>query len=213
MTGRIGDRAFSVHAEGERMILKREGQARTEVDLGGPSAVELPLVDSAASRMPAEIPLPVCPDGSPQGDVVEDEVAPGGSPLDAGLRRLDACMENQEEPPTAEPGQGRAIMNVTTVSATAASHSVEPMCGKVSREERPRAEGRAKPQAPVSRDAQRVAAVILEVLAGVRTPTEAAAAVETCRCHAITSGSNGPWKVWFGPANLAPRARRLVSDT
>ncbi len=36
---------------------------------------------------------------------------------------------------------------------------------------------RFKPQAPVSRDAQRIAAVILEVLAGVRTPTEAAAAV------------------------------------
>jgi len=36
---------------------------------------------------------------------------------------------------------------------------------------------RFKPQTPVSRDAQRVAAVILEVLAGARTPTEAAAAV------------------------------------
>lgn len=36
---------------------------------------------------------------------------------------------------------------------------------------------RFKPQAAVSRDAQRVAAAILEVLAGVRTPTEAAAAV------------------------------------
>jgi hypothetical protein len=34
---------------------------------------------------------------------------------------------------------------------------------------------RAKSLAPVSRDAQRLAAVILEVLAGVRTPTEAAA--------------------------------------
>jgi hypothetical protein len=36
---------------------------------------------------------------------------------------------------------------------------------------------RFKAQAAVSRDAQRVAAAILEVLAGVRTPTEAAAAV------------------------------------
>jgi len=107
VTGRIGERAFSVHAEGERMILKREGQARTEVDLGGPGAAELPLIDSAAARIPAEMPMPVCPDGSPQGDVVEDEVGPGGSPLDAGLRRLDAVAENRgEEPPTAEPGQG-----------------------------------------------------------------------------------------------------------
>ena len=36
---------------------------------------------------------------------------------------------------------------------------------------------RFKPQAAVSREAQRVAAVILEVLAGMRTPTEAAAVV------------------------------------
>ena len=101
VTGRIGERAFSVHAEGERMILKREGEARTEVDLGGLGAAELPLVDSAAAAMPAEIPLPICPDGSPQGDVVEDEVGPGESPLDAGLRRLDAGAENEEQGPTA----------------------------------------------------------------------------------------------------------------
>ena len=107
VTGRIGERAFSVHAEGERMILKREGEARTEVDLSGPGAAELPLIDSAAARAPAEMPLPVCPDGSPGGDVVEDEPVPGGSPLDAGLRRLEAFAENQEEgPAAAEDGQG-----------------------------------------------------------------------------------------------------------
>jgi transposase InsO family protein len=112
VTGRIGERAFSVHAEGERMILKREGEARTEVDLGGPGTAELPLIDSAAARTGtrlrvADMPLPVCPDGSPQGDVVEDEVGPGGSPLDAGLRRLDAVTEKTEEgPATADLGQG-----------------------------------------------------------------------------------------------------------
>ena len=109
VTGRIGERACSVHAEGERMILKREGQARTEVDLGGPGAAELPLIDSAAARAPAEMPLPVCPHGAPHGDVMEDEVPPGGSPLDAGLRRLEACAESQEEEPAAtESGQGGA---------------------------------------------------------------------------------------------------------
>jgi len=109
VTGRIGERAFSVHAEGERMILKREGQARTEVDLGGPEAAELPLIDSAAAQTPAEMPLPLCPDGSPAGDVVEDKVGPGGSPLDAGLRRLEAAAENQEQGPfAAKPAQGGA---------------------------------------------------------------------------------------------------------
>ena len=108
VTGRIGERAFSVHAEGEKMILKREGQERTEVDLGGPGAAELPLIDSAAARAPVEMPLPVCPHGSPRGDVLEDEVGPGGSPLDAGLRRLDAFAENQQEGPTAAEQEGGA---------------------------------------------------------------------------------------------------------
>ena len=37
-----------------------------------------------------------------------------------------------------------------------------------------------EPRQPVSRDAQRIAAAILEVLAGVRTPTDAAAALGIC---------------------------------
>ncbi len=109
VTGRIGERAFSVHAEGDKMILKREGQARTEVDLGRLQAAELPLVDSTASRTPAEVPLPLCPHGSPTGDVVEDEVPPGGSPLDAGLRRLETAAEDPKEGPSStDAGQGGA---------------------------------------------------------------------------------------------------------
>jgi transposase InsO family protein len=107
VTGRIGERGFSVHAEGERMILKREGEERTEVDLSGPSAAELPLTDSAAARMPGEMPLPVCPDGSPPCDVPPEEEAPGASPLDVSLRRLDALLENQaQEQSTGQLGQG-----------------------------------------------------------------------------------------------------------
>jgi transposase InsO family protein len=95
MTGRIGARAFSVHAEGEKMILKREGHERTEVDLGASGASSLPLVDAATNGAAAEMPLPVCPDGSPKNDVPDEETAPGESPLDAGLLRLDAFAENR----------------------------------------------------------------------------------------------------------------------
>jgi transposase InsO family protein len=106
VTGRIGDRAFSVHAEGERVILKREGQQRTEVDLAVPGAMELPLLDDAGRQAAASLPMPVCPDGSPQGEAVEpaDEQSPGASPLDAGLRRLDEASPS--EPPEAASGQG-----------------------------------------------------------------------------------------------------------
>lgn len=97
VTGRIGERAFSVHAEGERMILKREGQERTEVDLGAPGTIEVPLVDTAAVSRSAEMPLPVCPDGSPHagsgGGLSWAEGGPGTSPLDDGLRHLEAVVE------------------------------------------------------------------------------------------------------------------------
>jgi hypothetical protein len=94
VTGRIGERAFSVHAEGERMILKREGQERTEVDLAAPGVSAVPLVDPSAEQVVAKMPVPVCPDGS-LGDVVREEVGPGESPLDAGLRRLETAVAGQ----------------------------------------------------------------------------------------------------------------------
>jgi transposase InsO family protein len=103
VTGRIGDRAFSVHAEGERVILKREGQQRQEVDLAAPGA-EVALTRGIEQQMPAELPLPVCPDGSPRDDQPTEgveEPMPGTSPLDAGLQQL----ETLQEPPQ---GQGDA---------------------------------------------------------------------------------------------------------
>ena len=106
VTGRIGDRAFSVHAEGQRMILKREGQERTEVDLAVADVMELPLLDATDGQATASLPIPVCPDGSPQGETVEpvDEETPGASPLDAGLRRLHEAAPST--PPEAASGQG-----------------------------------------------------------------------------------------------------------
>jgi hypothetical protein len=67
-------------------------------------------------------------------------------------------------------------MSEAKVSAGSVPQSVSPGCAGAAARKSPRGP-RFKPQAPVSRDAQRVAAVILEVLAGVRTPTEAATAV------------------------------------
>ncbi|MFA6135653.1 MAG: DDE-type integrase/transposase/recombinase [Phycisphaerae bacterium] len=100
VTGRIGDRAFSVHAEGERMILKREGQSRQEVDLTAPAADPLPLVSTVGDRSPSEMPVPVCPEGSPRGPsgdpLPPEEDVPGASPLDAGLRRMDQAIRGGE---------------------------------------------------------------------------------------------------------------------
>jgi transposase InsO family protein len=106
VTGRIGDRAFSVHAEGERVILKREGQQRQEVELTAPEAAAVPLVcGNPEERRATELPLPVCPDGSPPGDLpaeAQEAPSPGASPLDAALQRMDEAIA--PETPTAAEG-------------------------------------------------------------------------------------------------------------
>ncbi|MFO0803453.1 MAG: hypothetical protein U0791_10075 [Gemmataceae bacterium] len=77
LTGQAGGRPFSVHAEGERMILTNAG-GRQEIDLLPPAA---PASDNAVS--------PVCPQGVPSGEAgFEEPPAPGESPLDDGLAKL-----------------------------------------------------------------------------------------------------------------------------
>jgi transposase InsO family protein len=64
LTGQVGGRNFSLHAEGPRVFLTPEGGPRREVDLIPPA---VPGHDVAA--MPQEqsaMPRPVCPDGSPE---------------------------------------------------------------------------------------------------------------------------------------------------
>jgi transposase InsO family protein len=81
LTGQVGGQPFSVHAEGERVILTGTGGARQEVDL-------VPPVEKAQAD--AELPEPVCPAGVVTGMVdagTEDPPAPGESPLDEGLER------------------------------------------------------------------------------------------------------------------------------
>ncbi len=71
LTGQVGGRPFSVHAEGERVILTGE-QGRQEVDLVAPTPAAVP-----------EWPAPVCPAGVVGTGVADDEAAaPGTSPLD-----------------------------------------------------------------------------------------------------------------------------------
>jgi transposase InsO family protein len=86
LTGQVGGQPFSVHAEGERMILTRAEGARQEIDLVAPAARPEPGASST------ELPVPVCPVGEVTGlgsDAANaDEPGPGTSPLDDGLRQL-----------------------------------------------------------------------------------------------------------------------------
>ena len=82
LTGQAGGQPFSVHAEGERVILT-SGEGRQEIDLLPPR----PLAGEAAAALPE----PVTPQGvvsSMSAEGFEEPPAPGESPLDAGLARL-----------------------------------------------------------------------------------------------------------------------------
>lgn len=85
LTGQMGGQPFSLHAEGERVILTRDGQ-RQEVDLTAPSAqVEVPAAPVPATELLA----PLCPAGivtTTESD--GEEPPPGTSPLDEGLNQL-----------------------------------------------------------------------------------------------------------------------------
>ena len=81
LTGQVGGQPFSVHAEGERVILTG-ADGRQEIDLVPPPAP------------PPAVPEPVCPTASVAS--VADEgneppPSPGTSPLDEGLARLPSA--------------------------------------------------------------------------------------------------------------------------
>ena len=76
LTGQVGGKPFSVHAEGERVILTGV-QGRQEVDLVPPAAVAEPT-----------LPESLCPVGIVGTELPEEEESPGTSPLDQGLADL-----------------------------------------------------------------------------------------------------------------------------
>jgi transposase InsO family protein len=86
LTGQAGGQPFSVHAEGERVILTK-ADGRTEIDL-------LPRSGGSDNAL-SQLPEPVCPQGVPAANAdsgFEEPPAPGASPLDADLPALRAAL-------------------------------------------------------------------------------------------------------------------------
>jgi transposase InsO family protein len=86
VAGQVGGRAFSLHAEGERVFLVGEGGARHEVD----------LVPPAGPTSTRAMPVAICPDGSPTGS----------PPSEAARSRddLEAPAESDAAPPARQEG-------------------------------------------------------------------------------------------------------------
>src|SRR6185436_11957765 len=79
LTGNAGGRLFSVHTEGERVILKRGEGGREEIDLTAEAqSPEAPLSEKE------KLPLPLCPTAPLRAEEEHGPVPePGVSPLDA----------------------------------------------------------------------------------------------------------------------------------
>jgi transposase InsO family protein len=90
LTGQVGGKPVSLHAEGERVILTGPEGQRQEIDLGAGQAT----ASSAESTGP--MPEPLCPAGTVvSGLPLPGEQAPGVSSLDEGLRRIDQGLAGE----------------------------------------------------------------------------------------------------------------------
>jgi len=106
LTGQVGGNAFSVHAEGERVIMTRQGQVRQEIDLTSPSPTAPESVDVAAAAAAAAaapppsttpaMPPPVCSQGIVTSALPTDDppMPPGTSSLDEGLARIAESFQH-----------------------------------------------------------------------------------------------------------------------
>jgi len=90
LTGSVGGKAFSVHAEGERVIMTRPEGEREEVALTPPAPPACP-------EPQPDLPQPVCPQGLVSSELAEaenePEYPPGKSPLDAHLPPMEGGQE------------------------------------------------------------------------------------------------------------------------
>jgi transposase InsO family protein len=112
LTGQVGGKGFSVHAEGERVILTKDAGEREEIDLVRPDAVptEIPIASEdeppesppspedapseADDAMPASSDEDEADGMDPSSD--EDLPEPGSSPLDDGLTDLVEGLRKEE---------------------------------------------------------------------------------------------------------------------
>jgi len=82
LTGQVEGQPFSIHREGDRVILRRAGKEREDIDLMAARPSETPPAPSGETE--DALPPSVCPDGSPATlwQHQSRDPAPGTSPLD-----------------------------------------------------------------------------------------------------------------------------------
>lgn len=93
LTGRVGNSSLSLHAEGDRVVMTREGGEREEVDLSAPGRRE-----DCPSGKKQEPPLAMdaAPADPPQCNDDSKVRPPGSSPLDEGLKRMAEGLQTDK---------------------------------------------------------------------------------------------------------------------
>jgi hypothetical protein len=85
LTGQVQGQPFSVHQEGDRVVLQQAGQTREEIELVPPPALH---------AAPQELPPAICPQGVPESyGALPTELPPGVSALDGYLAQRPAPDE------------------------------------------------------------------------------------------------------------------------
>src|SRR5690606_3988051 len=116
VTGQVDGKAFSVHAEGERLILTKEGATREEIELARPSSAAatppqvLPPCAAAAAESNVAAADPICPTSAPADGASEPACAqppqPGQLPWDPAA--LEQLLGNSEQPPRESADQAQS---------------------------------------------------------------------------------------------------------
>jgi transposase InsO family protein len=95
LTGQAGGQPFSLHAEGERVILTDAAGTRREIDLVPPAAPAPPEQRPVGSA--PEIPAPLCPMGVVSTETPDGpQPLPGTSALDEQLERINEAFRSAE---------------------------------------------------------------------------------------------------------------------
>lgn len=96
LTGQVAGRGFTVHSEGERVILTREGEARQEVELSGGEDGEPRVRRDASGELVAVFGLRELDADIARWSAERELDPPGTSPLDEALAELHAELASKE---------------------------------------------------------------------------------------------------------------------
>ena len=93
VTGQVSGQSFSVHSQGERLVLTRDGGKREEIELTDPPREE-----------PVELPRPICSHAAPDSWPNEPAEMPPREPGQTALDDIAKRGESNESNDTTEEG-------------------------------------------------------------------------------------------------------------